>query len=138
ERRDSAVFSPQEAVRHKVCVKERTRDRSGRVDAGRAGAVDGARGIERRDSPLEEIRAIGIARNDQSAVLRNFVELKAGQLDRAITDFSQALNIDSNMTVALRERGLAYRLRGDLDAARADLSLFLRLQPNDEEVALQT
>ncbi len=65
---------------------------------------------------------------------RGKVHVKAQQIDKAIADFTQAFDSDRNMTVALRERGFAYRLLGNFDAARADLTLFLRLQPNDEEV----
>jgi tetratricopeptide (TPR) repeat protein len=66
---------------------------------------------------------------------RGNIYVKAQQIDKAIADFTQAFDSDRNMTVALRERGFAYRLLGNLDATRADLTLFLRLQPNDEEVA---
>ena len=60
--------------------------------------------------------------------------VKAGKLLEGIADFTRALNIDKNATSALRERGLAYKLLGNFDAARSDLSLFLRTQPNDGEI----
>jgi serine protease Do len=62
--------------------------------------------------------------------------VRAGQLNEAVADFTHALDMDMNMTAALRERGLAYKQLGNFEAARADLSLFLRLQPEDREIVL--
>ena len=66
---------------------------------------------------------------------RGKVMMKAGRLHDAIADFTHALEVDRSMTAALRERGLAYKLEYNFDAARSDLSLFLRIEPNDVEVA---
>lgn len=59
---------------------------------------------------------------------------KSGHVPEAIRDFSSALNIDPKATGAMRERGLAFKQIGDWDAALADLLLFARLEPNDQEV----
>ena len=69
-------------------------------------------------------------------VLRGRIFARTEQLNEAIADFTRALEIDTSMTIALRERGLAYKSLGNIEAARADLSLFLRLQPEDKEIAL--
>ena len=69
-------------------------------------------------------------------VVRGKVLARTEQLNDAIADFTRALDMDTSMTVALRERGLAYKLLGNFEAARADLSLFLRLQPQDREIVL--
>lgn len=65
---------------------------------------------------------------------RGKIFVKVGRLREAIADFTHALEMDNTMTAALRERGLTYKLQGNFDAALFDLSLFLRLQPNDEEI----
>ena len=59
---------------------------------------------------------------------------KAGRDREAIADFSRALEIDSNAMVALRERGLVYKKLEDFAAATADLTLFNRFEPKDQEV----
>jgi tetratricopeptide (TPR) repeat protein len=61
-----------------------------------------------------------------------FVETK--RLREAIADFTRALEIDSTMTAAMRERGLTYKLQGNFNAARSDLSVILRVEPNDGEI----
>jgi S1-C subfamily serine protease len=70
---------------------------------------------------------------------RGKVLAKAGRQADAVGDFTHAIDMDSGRTgitpAALRERGLAYRQMGDLSAARADLTTFLRMQPSDAEVA---
>jgi tetratricopeptide (TPR) repeat protein len=90
----------------------------------------------RYDLAIEDYtKAISLdSRNAGLFAGRGKISATAGQLNDAIADFTHALDMDRNMTVALRERGLAYQLLGNFDAARSDLSLFLRLQPNDREI----
>ncbi|MGH6796724.1 MAG: trypsin-like peptidase domain-containing protein [Methylocella sp.] len=65
---------------------------------------------------------------------RGIILVKAGRIKEAIADFSRAFDMDRTMIAALRERGLAYKLLGDYEAATADLTLFLGLEPGDQEV----
>ncbi len=67
-------------------------------------------------------------------VTRGKIFVKAGRPREAIADFNHALEIDISSAAALRERGLAYKLQGNFTAARSDLKLFLRFQPNDTEI----
>ncbi len=76
------------------------------------------------------------SRNAGLFVGRGKIFAKAEQLNDAVADFTHALDMDMNMTIALRERGLAHKLLGNFDAARADLNLFLRRQPEDREIVL--
>ncbi len=49
-----------------------------------------------------------------------------GEFDRAITDYNEAIRLDSRDPVAL-----AYQSKGNLDAAVADFQSALRLNPPD-------
>jgi S1-C subfamily serine protease len=68
---------------------------------------------------------------------RGKVLAKAGRQIDAVADFSRALEMDNGATgvtpAALRERGLIYKQMGNPAAARVDLTLFLRMQPNDAD-----
>jgi tetratricopeptide (TPR) repeat protein len=66
---------------------------------------------------------------------RGKILAKAKRLQEAIIDFTHAFDLDRNLALALRERGLASKKLGNLEAARADLNLFRGVQPNDVEVA---
>ena len=55
---------------------------------------------------------------------------KKGDLDRAIADFTKALELDPNHAPAYYYRGLAYDKKGDLDRAIADFTKALELDPN--------
>ncbi len=93
--------------------------------------------LGRYDLAIQDLTtAISLDPNDASLLVgRGKIFVKAGRLPDAIADFTHALEINGTMTAALRERGLAYKLEDNFDAARSDLSLFLRLEPNDVEVA---
>lgn len=79
--------------------------------------------------------ALSIDPNDLGLLFdRGKILFKTGRLKEAIADFSRAFDMDRRLIAALRERGLAYKLVGDYEAAAADLTLFLGLEPGDQEV----
>jgi tetratricopeptide (TPR) repeat protein len=50
--------------------------------------------------------------------------------DKAIEDYTQAIRLDPNSSIAYRERGKAYSDKGDQDKAIADYTQAIRLDPN--------
>jgi tetratricopeptide (TPR) repeat protein len=56
-----------------------------------------------------------------------------GDLDGAIEDFNQALNLDPQNVKALYQRGLANQAKGDNDSALADYSQVLGLDPKNAD-----
>jgi len=56
-----------------------------------------------------------------------------GQLDEAIRDYTEAVELDSSLQDAYLNRGLAYGSKGDLDAAIRDFAEVLRLNPQDPQ-----
>jgi tetratricopeptide (TPR) repeat protein len=50
--------------------------------------------------------------------------------DRAIADFTEAIKLDPNSSIAYQERGDAYYYKGDNDQAIADYNQAIRLSPN--------
>jgi tetratricopeptide (TPR) repeat protein len=50
--------------------------------------------------------------------------------DRAIADFTQAIRLDPNSSIAYRERGVMYDNTGDHDKAIADCNQAIRIDPN--------
>jgi tetratricopeptide (TPR) repeat protein len=50
--------------------------------------------------------------------------------DKAIADFTQAIRLDLNSSIAYRERGVLYDYKGDYDQAMADYNQAIRLNPN--------
>jgi tetratricopeptide (TPR) repeat protein len=60
-------------------------------------------------------------------------EQKAGY-NKAIADYTQAINLNPNFAPAYRDRGIAYSYSGDYDKALADFNQALRLNPNDPTV----
>jgi len=58
----------------------------------------------------------------------------SGDLDRAISDFSQTIQMNPNYILAYDCRGTVYLMRrnnGDIDRAIADFETMLRLDPNN-------
>ena len=53
--------------------------------------------------------------------------------NRAITEFSQAIRLNSNYAEAYNNRGNAYSAKGDYNLAIADFTQAIRLEPNNAE-----
>jgi S1-C subfamily serine protease len=100
---------------------------------GRAGVYDA---MGRYNLAIADFdKALSIEPNDAGLHFdRGKILIKAGRIPEAITEFSRAFDMDMRLTGALRERGLAYKLAGNYEAAAADLTLFLGLEPGDQEV----
>jgi lipoprotein NlpI len=60
-----------------------------------------------------------------------------GAIEKAIDDFSAAIRVRPNETVALANRGNAYAMMGDYERAIADLDNAIRIRPNNALFALQ-
>ena len=56
---------------------------------------------------------------------------RAGDLDRAIANFNEAIRLNQNDAVAYYDRGYAYSHKGDYDRAIADFTESIRLDPMD-------
>jgi len=54
-------------------------------------------------------------------------------LDHAIADFDQAIELDPDVPLAYLDRGLAYSLKGDPDRAIVDYDQAIELDPDDAE-----
>ena len=67
--------------------------------------------------------AAGYFQNGQEA-------LERGDYDRAIANYTQAINLNPNYSVAYNNRGWAYYLKGDLDQAIKDTTKAIQLDPN--------
>ena len=61
-------------------------------------------------------------------------EAHAGDYDRAITTFSEAIRLDPTNALAFRSQGDAYVNKGDPDQAIADFNEAIRLDPKDTNV----
>jgi tetratricopeptide (TPR) repeat protein len=53
-----------------------------------------------------------------------------GDIDRAIADYDEAIQLDPNLADAFTGRGPAYRNKGDVDRAIVDYDQAIRLSPN--------
>jgi len=82
--------------------------------------TSGARGTARMITE----RAVAAAFNDRGNGFR-----MAEKDDRAIADYSQAIQVDPTYAFAFKIRGSIYQRQGDLDRAIADYSEAIRLQP---------
>ncbi len=65
-----------------------------------------------------------------SYVNRGLAHRAAGDNDRAIADYTEALRLDASYALAYNSRGIAYGAKGDHDRAIADQSEALRLDPD--------
>ncbi len=61
---------------------------------------------------------------------RGFAYFLKGDLDPALADFQQAIQLDPKDAVAFNNRGLIYQFKDDLDHAIADFDESIRLDPN--------
>ena len=55
------------------------------------------------------------------------------KLDRAIEDYTKAIELNPNYTDAYYNRSLVYNYKGDLDRALNDLNRAIQLNPNDHK-----
>jgi len=60
-----------------------------------------------------------------------------GDLDRALADYTKAIELDPKDAYAYYNRGLHYRAKGDLDHAIADYRKAIELDPKDALRLLQ-
>jgi tetratricopeptide (TPR) repeat protein len=58
---------------------------------------------------------------------------EAGELDKAIERYTQAIRLNLNSTAAYIHRGFAYVMKEDYTRARADWEKALQLDPNDAQ-----
>ena len=71
-------------------------------------------------------------RNRVGAFINRAIAYKAkGDLERAITDYNEAIRLDPKYADAYYNRAIAYKAKGDLDRAIADYNEAIRLNPND-------
>ena len=54
-----------------------------------------------------------------------------GDYDQAISALDQAVRLDPNDAIALRDRGFCYHRKGDFEQAIQDYDQALRLDPTD-------
>ncbi len=84
--------------------------------------------------PAEEFAAIWRNPNDANAYYRRgYMYAKKGDYDRAISDYSEAVKLDSNFAWAYFNRGNAYADKGDYNRAIADYESTLRINPNHSD-----
>ena len=60
---------------------------------------------------------------------RGIVYRKRGDVDRAIADFNEAIQLDPKFVYAYYERGNSYKVKGDFERAAADFNEAIRLDP---------
>ncbi len=57
--------------------------------------------------------------------------LEKGELDRAISEYDQAIQLDPNLAAAYIERGFAYIDKGEFNRAISDFDQAIQLNPDD-------
>jgi len=62
---------------------------------------------------------------------RGFAYANVGKLDKAIADYSRAIEIDPNYTMAFANRGNAYGIIGQWDKAKVDFSRMIEIDPKN-------
>ncbi|GHV76698.1 hypothetical protein AGMMS49942_15190 [Spirochaetia bacterium] len=73
----------------------------------------------------------GLDLDDAEAYVRRGDEYyKSADYDRAIADYTEAINLDQNYTGAYHNRGVAYEKKSDIDNSIADYTQAIDLQPN--------
>ena len=78
----------------------------------------------------ERNRAEAEARARYAALIsQGNADSKAGEYDRAIAAYNEAIRLDPKSALAFRSRGVAYANKGDNDRAIADFNKAIRLDP---------
>jgi len=62
---------------------------------------------------------------------RGLAYLQKGELDKALADFSRAIQLNPKDGPSRANRGIAYARQGDLDKAITELTESIRLEPGD-------
>ena len=88
-------------------------------DLGACSAGDPDRSIAGCTRIIED-RAKGMADRRQAHLERGMAYARRGELDRAISDFTESIRLDPANAAAFYNRSLAYRAKGEHDRARAD------------------
>jgi tetratricopeptide (TPR) repeat protein len=114
-----------------VCTPARAQTEQERSWCEGEGAVTAAQRIEACSSLIKAAREKG----ERLAELFNYrgVAFKLNdELDRAITDYSQAIKLNGKLAVAYNNRGVAYDRKADYERAIADYDQALKLKPTSE------
>jgi tetratricopeptide (TPR) repeat protein len=78
---------------------------------------------------------VPVSAEDAGSYLRRAAAwIGRGDLDRALADYDEAIQLDRGNVAAYRGRGLLWRQRGDADRALADLDHAIRLSFSDPDI----
>jgi tetratricopeptide (TPR) repeat protein len=78
---------------------------------------------------------VPVSAEDAGSYLRRAAAwIGRGDLDQALADYDQAIQLDRGNVAAYRGRGLLWRQRGDADRALADLDHAIRLSFSDPDI----
>jgi hypothetical protein len=84
---------------------------------------------------LNVTEIVPVSAGDAGSYLRRAAAwIGRGDLDRALADYDQAIQLDRGNVAAYRGRGLLWRQRGDADRALADLGHAIRLSFSDPDI----
>ena len=120
-----AKRTAEEAERRRVAVLKAEEERRARA-AAEAEARRKTEEVEVAARRVEEERT-RIRFSD--AMNKGNASSKSDNWDKAVVDYSEAIRIDSK-PIAFRQRGIAYRRKGDHSRAMADFNEAIRLDPN--------
>ena len=70
-------------------------------------------------------------RNGEALAVRGNAFRAAGDLRRAIDDYTAAIRFGNDYAETYHARGVAYRMQGDRDNAITDFKMAIRLRPAD-------
>lgn len=64
---------------------------------------------------------------------RGLAYSKSGKLDKAIRDYTKAIELKPDYADAYYNRGIAYRIKGDYELAIADYNRVIELEPDNAD-----